>query len=128
MPNATICGYCAWNEANAGTFADTPVCDACRTSIEASAPDEATMDADITAAARDAGMTEIVTFRFQGRTYRGPVTSKANWGPGRYDNGASASDWYVEFTHDAKSAGRTGDPGYVKEIPDGVSGLTFIQE
>jgi hypothetical protein len=65
-----------------------------------------------------------VIFNHNGRTYSGTVDSRANWGPGRY-NPELESDWYVEFTHDQQSAGRTGDPGYVKERPDGAKNLRF---
>lgn len=68
-------------------------------------------------------MKEIVIIVFKGRTYRGPVTSKDNMAmPGEPDN------WYVEFIHDQKSEGRTGDPGYVKQVYDQVSSLKFVQE
>jgi hypothetical protein len=80
---------------------------------------------------------EIVVIKHGGRVYRGPVKSKANY-PIRkgqpYDMGKQTygedhpNNWYVEFTHDDKSAARTGDPGYVKQIPDGVSSVEFVKE
>jgi hypothetical protein len=56
-------------------------------------------------------LTVIITHP-QG-VYRGPVTSRQNMGTDQ------APNWYVEFTHDSKSAGRTGDPGYWKQALDG---------
>jgi hypothetical protein len=82
-------------------------------------------------------MPEIVIIKHQGRVYRGPVQSKANYpisagqtfdmGRQTYANDIP-ENWYVEFTHDEKSAGRTGDPGYVKQVMDGVTSLTFANE
>lgn len=65
-------------------------------------------------------MKQRVIFNHGGRTYSGPVTSAAN-----YSFDETAPNWYVEFVNDAQSAGRTGDPGYVKQLPDGVTNLRF---
>ena len=49
---------------------------------------------------------------FNGKVYSGIISSYADYGC----NGQS--DRYIEFVHNEESAGRTGDPGYIKEQYD----------
>lgn len=68
-----------------------------------------------------------IVFDYGNKTYSGIVT--ANHGDQNAYHGGERirpeTNFYVEFVHDAQSAGPTGDPGYVKEQPDGVRNLRF---
>lgn len=71
-----------------------------------------------------------VIFNHGGKTYSGTVNSAANYPIRNLDVDRDAPDayaenWYVEFHHDEKSAGPTGQAGYVKQVPDGVGNLRF---
>jgi hypothetical protein len=57
-------------------------------------------------------MKTVIVKMSNGAIYRGPVSSLRDFGT------TNEPDRYIEFTHDAQSDGRTGDPGYLKEQYD----------
>jgi hypothetical protein len=52
----------------------------------------------------------LVQITVGSKVYGGPVKSRNN-----VSNDPQDPTWYVEFTHDEKSAGPTGQPGYWKQ-------------
>lgn len=58
-------------------------------------------------------MAKIVIIKTSdGKVYRGPITTLEDYTDIR------ANDRYIQFVHDEKSAARTGDSGYLKEVYD----------
>lgn len=52
-----------------------------------------------------------IAIHARGRRYTGIVQTAENWG--------RSDGWYIQFTHDAESAGNRGEPGYWKQGCDG---------
>jgi hypothetical protein len=64
---------------------------------------------------------DIAVIKHPTGTFRGPIQSVSNMGTVEEPN------WYIEFTHDALSHARTGDPGYWKQRIDGGT-VSFIPQ